>query len=291
MKNITKLILTMLTVFILTINIPQNVVQAATLPLKYCIDFVKYDNEAKTINVQGWALSGNGIKSVTAVVNGKTYTMNTTYRPDVYNAYKQYNNKNAGFNKSIPVSNGYNTMVEIRIVEKNGKVTKATRTTETIKNIKDVSDKEILQTITDAYSVYCKIYGAFDYYDSVTVNKPSILSDYYSTFYRTKKPYDTPNKREEALKKYFVNYKILSNTIDDETQDCTDKLVKMGDYYYFCAYQIHPKYVSTYIEVTKKQYSGNKLTATLKRVWGGFSISYVNIEFVINNNQLKINNI
>lgn len=95
----------------------------AKLPLNYCIDFVKYNKNTKSIDIQGWVLSGYGIKNVLAVVNGKTYNTNSIYRPDVYNVYKQYNNKNAGFSKSIHVSNGVNAKVQVILTEKNGKIT------------------------------------------------------------------------------------------------------------------------------------------------------------------------
>lgn len=134
MSIVKKLITYFVFCSLFTLCMPIKDVFAASkskLPLKYNIDFVKYNDNKKSIDIQGWALSGAGIKNVLIVVNGKTYNTNPAYRPDVYNAYKSYNNKNSGFSKSISGVNGTNIKVEIRIIEKNGKVTKYTTTLKT----------------------------------------------------------------------------------------------------------------------------------------------------------------
>ncbi|MHC1683745.1 MAG: hypothetical protein AB6733_12430 [Clostridiaceae bacterium] len=293
MKKLTKLIMALLFIFVLTVSIPQNVVQASVLPLKYCVDFVTYNEKTKSVDIQGWALSGNGIKSVVVIVNGKTYNTSIVYRPDVYNAYKQYNNKYSGFYKSVPVTNGTSAKIEIWFIEKSGKIIKLSKVAVTSKALKDKSDKEILQTVMNGYKVYCDVYNSYDFNDYVMVNIPSGFDApdiTYSKFYRTKAPYDTPAKREEALKKYFIDYKVLSNIVDEKTKYGADKLVKKGNYYYFCAFQVGPSYYANYREVTKRQYNGNKLIATLKYDVGD-SVSYKNVEFIIDNGQLKINNV
>ncbi|MHC1684509.1 MAG: L,D-transpeptidase [Clostridiaceae bacterium] len=126
MKKTNKLLTLLLSLFMFMIILPQNVVHASTsLPLKYSIDFVRYNQTTKSVEIQGWALSGSGIQSVIAIVDGKTNALNTTYRPDVYNAFPQYNNKYSGFNKVIPItiSNTTTSKVYIKITEKNGAVT------------------------------------------------------------------------------------------------------------------------------------------------------------------------
>lgn len=126
MKKLSKLMITLLSILIFTLNISQNVVQASsTQPLNYYIDFARYNSTTKSVEIKGWALSGDNIQSITAVIDGKTYNMNSNYRPDVYNAFPQYNNKNCGFSNIIPItiSNTITSRIYIKITEGNGKLT------------------------------------------------------------------------------------------------------------------------------------------------------------------------
>lgn len=147
MKKLKNIVVIFISVFIIAISIPKEEVQAATLPLKYNIDFARYNENTKSAEIQGWALSGNGIKSVVAVINGKSYTLSNTVRLDVYNAYPQYKNKNSGFSKSIPVTNRYYTKLEIRITEKNGKVTKISTSLNNLVKFKDKNLEKLVRSI------------------------------------------------------------------------------------------------------------------------------------------------
>ncbi|ADL52405.1 S8 family serine peptidase [Clostridium cellulovorans] len=96
--------------------------------LKSNLDTLKSNDiiTGKYINIAGWAISKAGIIKVEAVIYDKAYTLSYgSNRPDVYNAFKDYNNSKAGFSGTIDASKlpiG-NYPLYIRITEVGGRVT------------------------------------------------------------------------------------------------------------------------------------------------------------------------
>ncbi|ADL53772.1 S8 family peptidase [Clostridium cellulovorans] len=93
--------------------------------LKYSIDTLQngITVTGNTLNIGGWALSKAGISKVTMVINSTVYECEYNIsRPDVYNAFKDYNNQKAGFRAALDISNlttgTYHT--QFRIVDGNG---------------------------------------------------------------------------------------------------------------------------------------------------------------------------
>ncbi|MHC1681916.1 MAG: hypothetical protein AB6733_03040 [Clostridiaceae bacterium] len=93
---------------------------------KINVDNASYNTDTRNIDISGWTLSKAGIKKVETIIDNNTYTLDKLPRPDVYNSYPQYNDKNSGFTLSVPntkITGGYvNTL--IKVTENNGIVNK-----------------------------------------------------------------------------------------------------------------------------------------------------------------------
>ncbi len=82
--------------------------------------------------INGWALAGDGVKSVEILVDGvlngtATYGLS---RNDVYTAYPEYNNRNSGYSYKLNaknLKNGTHT-IEIKVVSNNNKIESVKRT-------------------------------------------------------------------------------------------------------------------------------------------------------------------
>ncbi|MHC1681915.1 MAG: hypothetical protein AB6733_03035 [Clostridiaceae bacterium] len=96
---------------------------------KFNIDNASYNPDNRNIDISGWALSKNGIKKVEVIIENNTYPLEKVSRPDIYDSFPEYNDKNSGFSLSITnpkVSGGY-TDATINITENSGKVNTITK--------------------------------------------------------------------------------------------------------------------------------------------------------------------
>ena len=114
-----------------TITTNINLQQLASIN---CLDnpTANYMVTDQKLYVKGWALSAAGTKEVRVKVDGTLLGKATigVSRPDVYNVYPKYNNKNAGYNGTFSLSSmskGKKTLL-IEIEDKNGNVQTVTRT-------------------------------------------------------------------------------------------------------------------------------------------------------------------
>jgi beta-lactamase class A len=156
------------------------------------------------------------------------------------------------------------------------------------KDFKDISDKEILDTVNNAYKLYSEIYYAIDRNDYINLNIPSAFSGINGgDFYRALEPYEKPYKREKALKEYFIENKILSEMLTSKSKHGLHKFIKRGKNYYFSIYQLPPHICTKYDEVTNRIEEDNALKVTLKGDFIGEPL-YNDVKLVFDENKLKI---
>lgn len=87
----------------------NRTLNSKSLPMRGIIDTVKNGSKivGRYLEVRGWELSSSRIKTMSAYLDGK-YLGNLDIeqeRMDVYKAFPNYENKNAGFSKSFNISN------------------------------------------------------------------------------------------------------------------------------------------------------------------------------------------
>ncbi|MDG4656051.1 family 10 glycosylhydrolase [Ectobacillus antri] len=117
-----------------TVQSRVEVVRA--LPMRSSVDSIRYNQDiAATQRISGWALAEDGIEKVEILVDGKLQGI-AKYgisRPDVYNVYPKYNNKNSGYEYLLntgALSAGKHT-VTVRSISKAGDV----QATDTVVNV------------------------------------------------------------------------------------------------------------------------------------------------------------
>ena len=88
-------------------SVKTNTVSINKLPLLLSVDSPTNDKSVSNpVGISGWALNPSGVKEVDILVDGVekgTATLNAS-RVDVYNAYKDYNNVNSGYNYKLDLS-------------------------------------------------------------------------------------------------------------------------------------------------------------------------------------------
>ena len=92
-------------------------------PIRACLDTPKNGSviSEKYLNIRGWYLSSSKMKKVEVFIDGKSkgeVTPNTS-RPDVAQAFPDYNNENSGFDGNINIANESNGEKTLRIVVTN----------------------------------------------------------------------------------------------------------------------------------------------------------------------------
>ncbi|ADL53121.1 S8 family peptidase [Clostridium cellulovorans] len=94
--------------------------------LKYCIDTPLQNTIVNYFHIQGWALSKSNIKKVEALIDDISIDISYGYtRTDVYNVYKDYDNKKSGFWKIQDLrdfGDGYHVL-KMRFTDAGGRVT------------------------------------------------------------------------------------------------------------------------------------------------------------------------
>ena len=89
-------------------------------PIRACLDTPKNGSviSEKYLNIRGWHLSSSKMKKVEVFINGKLMgevTPNTS-RPDVAQAFPDYNNENSGFDGNINIANESNGEKTLKIL-------------------------------------------------------------------------------------------------------------------------------------------------------------------------------
>ncbi|MGM9977687.1 MAG: NlpC/P60 family protein [Clostridium sp.] len=89
-------------------------------PIRACLDTPKNGSviSEKYLNIRGWHLSSSKMKKVEVFINGKLMgevTPNTS-RPDVAQAFPDYNNENSGFDGNINISSESNGEKTLKIL-------------------------------------------------------------------------------------------------------------------------------------------------------------------------------
>jgi len=89
-------------------------------PIRACLDTPKNGSviSEKYLNIRGWHLSSSKMKKVEVFINGKSMgevTPNTS-RPDVAQAFPDYNNENSGFDGNINIANESNGEKTLKIL-------------------------------------------------------------------------------------------------------------------------------------------------------------------------------
>ncbi|ADL53773.1 S8 family peptidase [Clostridium cellulovorans] len=108
--------------------------------LKSCLDSLKQGDiiTGSSLDVSGWVLSKVGIKKVQVIIDDKE-AVDVSYgksRTDVYNAFKDYENKNSGFTGNVDIKNlsyGEHNL-KILVTEAGGKTSTLSNTKFIVKN-------------------------------------------------------------------------------------------------------------------------------------------------------------
>ena len=89
-------------------------------PIRACLDTPKNGSviSEKYLNIRGWHLSSSKMKKVEVFINGKSMGQVTpnTSRPDVAQAFPDYNNENSGFDGNINIANESNGEKTLKIL-------------------------------------------------------------------------------------------------------------------------------------------------------------------------------
>jgi N-acetylmuramoyl-L-alanine amidase len=149
LKNVIAIMLSGVAI-LLYLNIPIYV-SAQTNTSENGIGYLDGPDSNKTIsgtqNVWGWFLDESGVEKIEVLMDGAVVGQ-ATYgdaRPDVQQAFPQYNNGTSGFHYAIDTtqfSDGQHT-VSIKVLKKNGHITTLPDSTIRIENTKGILDSPV----------------------------------------------------------------------------------------------------------------------------------------------------
>lgn len=169
----------------------------------------------------------------------------------------------------------------IYFVMDNGKLKIDNRIKNEIKSSLDnVTDEEILEIINQSRKLYKRIVTSFNTSDSIEHN--------YLKFYKTESPYETIEKRSEAMNEYFIDENQLNKIYNEDLgSNAFNTLYKKGDDYYFNPIQLGLESIATYNEIVSKEIIDNKLNVRV-RVMILDSYSYKDYTFVEDEGKIKV---
>lgn len=169
----------------------------------------------------------------------------------------------------------------IYFVMDNGKLKIDNRIKNEIKSSLDnVTDEEILKIINQSRKLYKRIVTSFNTSDSIEHN--------YLKFYKTESPYETIEKRSEAMNEYFIDENQLNKIYNEDLgSNAFNTLYKKGDDYYFNPIQLGLESIATYNEIVSKEIIDNKLNVRV-RVMILDSYSYKDYTFVEDEGKIKV---
>ena len=169
----------------------------------------------------------------------------------------------------------------IYFVMDNGKLKIDNRIKNEIKSSLDnVTDEEILEIINQSRKLYKRIVTYFNTSYSIEHN--------YLKFYKTESPYETIEKRSEAMNEYFIDENQLNKIYNEDLgSNAFNTLYKKGDDYYFNPIQLGLESIATYNEIVSKEIIDNKLNVRV-RVMILDSYSYKDYTFVEDEGKIKV---
>jgi GH25 family lysozyme M1 (1,4-beta-N-acetylmuramidase) len=123
-----------------------------------CMDFPRdLQNVNSTVTVAGWALDITGIKEVDILVDGQKVGTATTgiARPDVNNAFPNYNNTTSGYNYNLDVSHigGGTHTITVQVIGNDGSTNSESRRIIIPSDIMCIDSPRDLENVNNAISV------------------------------------------------------------------------------------------------------------------------------------------
>lgn len=155
--------------------------------------------------------------------------------------------------------------------------------------LKNITDKEILEVIKKSEMVYTRIHSSFDMNDKIGIENETKDGQVENIdLYKTVSPYDTPQKREDAISEFFIDVTHFSKEFNVENIDIPGKfntLYEQSGVYYFYPLQLGIR--GNYSELVSRELIDNKLKV-ITRGWPIDSYSYKEFILTKENDKVKI---